>query len=444
MKQVTILLNIKIEFIIGCIITGLKYIHENNILHRDIKPENLVFDSKGYLRITDFGIAKKYTLNNKKDTSGTVGYLAPEILCNQNHGFSIDYYSIGIITYECIFGHRPYIGKNKNEIKQMIITKQAKITYEDLPENYSYDIIDFVNRLIQRKPSHRLGKNSINELIEHPWFNNFDWDNLLKKRFDVPFVIHDIDNYDKKYCLANEKIGEETLNRYKIILNDYSIEENFKLFNSEIIPEELKIIQSNKLVINASNKNLPTSRNKNYNNIYHNKSKSNLKEISSQDSEINKISNFLLETKTLKHLKRTINNLNGTINSTVRAQNVFNIEKNLFHSKFSRNNNRLINDNTFNMTKNEKLFQNKNKIFHKSKSMSIINVNNEKKLPFIHLSIPKKKNINEFFYSKINQHMKGDIKKRISKIYNNSIINKSLNSSRNFFFNNTIDKKSNY
>ena len=112
MKQVTILLNIKIEFIIGCIITGLKYIHENNILHRDIKPENLVFDSKGYLRITDFGIAKKYTLNNKKDTSGTVGYLAPEILCNQNHGFSIDYYSIGIITYECIFGHRPYIGKN--------------------------------------------------------------------------------------------------------------------------------------------------------------------------------------------------------------------------------------------------------------------------------------------------------------------------------------------
>ena len=158
MKQVTILLNIKIEFIIGCIITGLKYIHENNILHRDIKPENLVFDSKGYLRITDFGIAKKYTLNNKKDTSGTVGYLAPEILCNQNHGFSIDYYSIGIITYECIFGHRPYIGKNKNEIKQMIITKQAKITYEDLPENYSYDIIDFVNRLIQRKPSHRLGK----------------------------------------------------------------------------------------------------------------------------------------------------------------------------------------------------------------------------------------------------------------------------------------------
>ena len=326
----------------------------------------------------------------------------------------------------------------------MIITKQAKIYSDDLPKNYSYDVIDFVNRLIQRKPNHRLGKNSINELIEHPWFNGFDWDNLLKKNINSPYVINEFDNYDKKYCLAYEKIGEETLNRYRIILNDCSIEENFKLFNSETIPEELKIIKFNKFDFNNSNKNFPTSRNKNYINIYQNKSKSNLKAISSQDSEINKISNYLLETKTLKHLKRTISNLNGTINSTVRAQNAFNIEKNLFHSKFSRNNNRSINDNTFNMTRNEKLFQNKSNIFHKSKSMSIINVNNEKKLPFIHLSIPKKKNVNEFFYSKINQHMNGDIKKRISKIYNNSIINKSLNSSRIFFFNNTIDKKSNY
>ena len=60
------------KFLIACILVGLEYIHGENILHRDIKPENLVFDENGYLRITDFGIAKKYTVNNKKDTSGTV------------------------------------------------------------------------------------------------------------------------------------------------------------------------------------------------------------------------------------------------------------------------------------------------------------------------------------------------------------------------------------
>ena len=142
----------QIKFIIGCIMIGLKYIHGQNILHRDIKPENLVFDSNGYLRITDFGIAKHYVVNNKKDTSGTIGYLAPEVLCNVNHNFSIDYYAVGIITYELLYGHRPYLGKSKHEVKQLILTTQAKVDYYDLPEDFSNEIADFINKLIQRKP----------------------------------------------------------------------------------------------------------------------------------------------------------------------------------------------------------------------------------------------------------------------------------------------------
>ena len=173
--------NFKIEFFIACILVGLEYIHKSNIIHRDIKPENLVFDSKGYVRITDFGIAKKYVINNKKDTSGTVGYLAPEVLMNENHTFSIDYYSVGIITYEFIFGHRPYIGKSKREVKQLVLTKQAQIDYEDLPEYFMYESADFVNGLIQRKPKNRLGKNGISNIINHPWFEGFNWESLKKK-----------------------------------------------------------------------------------------------------------------------------------------------------------------------------------------------------------------------------------------------------------------------
>ena len=68
------------KFIIQCIIVGLEYMHNNSVIHRDIKPENLVLDSNGYVRITDMGIARIWTKDNAKETSGTPGYMAPEVM----------------------------------------------------------------------------------------------------------------------------------------------------------------------------------------------------------------------------------------------------------------------------------------------------------------------------------------------------------------------------
>ena len=93
-----------IEFFLACIIVSLEYIHSNGILHRDIKPENLVFDEKGYLRTTDFGIARIWKPENYNETSGTPGYMAPEVLCRQNHGIAVDYFATGVIGFECMMG----------------------------------------------------------------------------------------------------------------------------------------------------------------------------------------------------------------------------------------------------------------------------------------------------------------------------------------------------
>ena len=83
---------------------GLEYLHSNGILHRDIKPENLVFDSKGFVRITDLGIARVWKEDNANETSGTPGYMAPEVMCKQNHGVAVDYYAVGVLTYELMMG----------------------------------------------------------------------------------------------------------------------------------------------------------------------------------------------------------------------------------------------------------------------------------------------------------------------------------------------------
>jgi protein kinase A len=67
----------------------------------------------GYLRITDLGIAKELREENSVDTSGTPGYMAPEVMCRQNHSFVVDYYAMGVITYELMMGKRPYAGRNR-------------------------------------------------------------------------------------------------------------------------------------------------------------------------------------------------------------------------------------------------------------------------------------------------------------------------------------------
>jgi len=69
------------RFFVACLVQGLEYIHEKNIIHRDIKPENLVIENDGYIRITDFGIARVWREENAQDTSGTPGYMAPEVMC---------------------------------------------------------------------------------------------------------------------------------------------------------------------------------------------------------------------------------------------------------------------------------------------------------------------------------------------------------------------------
>jgi serine/threonine protein kinase len=74
------------------------------IFHRDIKPENLVFDEFGYLKLTDFGIARFDCPSQSLDASGTPGYMAPEVLCKQVHSYPVDFYALGIITYELILG----------------------------------------------------------------------------------------------------------------------------------------------------------------------------------------------------------------------------------------------------------------------------------------------------------------------------------------------------
>ena len=419
------------KFLICCILVGLEYIHGENILHRDIKPENLVFDSNGYLRITDFGIAKKYVVNNKKDTSGTVGYLAPEVLCNENHTFSIDYYAIGIITYELAYGHRPYIGKTKHEVKQLILTRQAHIDYDDLPDGYENEAADFINKLIQRKPKNRLGKNSIKEVINHPWLKGYDWENLKNKKLKAYYIPKEGDNYDKKYCLQSNKIGTDTIERYKQITNEPNYDIIFKNFDCDKIPDELKIyIGKNKkgeIVNNGNNSsnNSTTSISRN--------NKNNLNNNINEDNKKNKNNNLSLG----KQRNKSMENIFADQNIIPSNKNYKNEnDSKVLSKKLSAINilaKNAINDEDLNKEKNDENKNIENICKNEDNKNEKENQKKEYKIIF------EKKNdnniMNKFSFRKKYNNENKEIKK-LKDNYNNNI-----NNNQNFSPDNSNNKK---
>ena len=231
------------RFFIANMIYALEYIHENNVIHRDIKPENLVLEDKGYCRITDFGIAKENMPDNSSETSGTPGYMAPEVMKSRNHSFPVDFFAIGVIGYEFMTGTRPYVGKNRKEIKEQMLSKPAIIDEENIAKGWSQESADFINKLLERKESKRLGyKGGAKELMKHPWLKYYPWDELKSKTLLAPFIPDPKDNFDKNYCESIDKITEETRYRYEDILSDPQFKNYFLdfYFNKDEVMRERK------------------------------------------------------------------------------------------------------------------------------------------------------------------------------------------------------------
>jgi serine/threonine protein kinase len=180
-------LPILVGFFAACVLVALEFLHFNGILHRDIKPENLVFDKKGYLRMTDLGVARIWKPENSCDTSGTPGYMSPEVMCRCNHGVAIDYYAVGVIVFECMLGYRPYTGNSRQEIRDKVLSKQVQIKKKDIPPGWSPEAVDFVNQTIQRKPQNRLGNNGPEEVMNHPWFSDVDWQRVRRCEIPPPY-----------------------------------------------------------------------------------------------------------------------------------------------------------------------------------------------------------------------------------------------------------------
>ena len=135
-----------------------EYLHERDIIYRDLKPENILIAKDGYIKVTDFGFAKK--IENRTFTlCGTPEYLAPEILLNQGHGKPVDWWTLGVLLYEMLAGIDPFSDKDSMSVYHNIL--KGKLRF---PKGFDPDAKSLIKHLLVSDLSKRYGnlKNGIN------------------------------------------------------------------------------------------------------------------------------------------------------------------------------------------------------------------------------------------------------------------------------------------
>ncbi|XP_062237306.1 cGMP-dependent protein kinase 2 [Platichthys flesus] len=174
------------KFCVGCVTEAFDYLHRKGVLYRDLKPENLMLDTEGYIKLVDFGFAKKIRCGQKTWTfCGTPEYVAPEIILNKGHNFSVDFWSLGILVFELLTGSPPFSGSDQMMTYTFILKGIEKM---DFPKKVSKRPEDLIRKLCRRNPSERLGnlKNGITDIKKHRWFNGFNWEGLKARTLSSP------------------------------------------------------------------------------------------------------------------------------------------------------------------------------------------------------------------------------------------------------------------
>ena len=154
------------------LINTLLYLHSQNIAHRDIKIDNMLLDKEKNLKLVDFGLSTKYSDDELlNQPCGTVVYAAPEVLDGKEyHGMLADVWSSGIVLFGMISGFLPFCD-NDDEINKKNVLK-GKI---DIPEFFPPLVKDLLKHMLDINPITRY---TLQEIREHPWFNNKSYNML--------------------------------------------------------------------------------------------------------------------------------------------------------------------------------------------------------------------------------------------------------------------------
>jgi len=237
--------------------SAIAVVHQMGYIHRDLKPDNILLDQRGHIKLTDMGLARKVvrtddvvdrmkklkmimpvggarassslpesktplgapcsslTIMEVPETGeteerhiavpthrdrklaysmvGTPDFMAPEVLSNQGYGCDCDWWSLGVILYECLVGHTPFWAETPQDTCKRILSRQAHAVPAAVGATLSNGCKDMLQRLLRPSKS-RLGRNGFAEIKEHPWVSDLDFDNLHD--IEAPYVPANVEQID--------------------------------------------------------------------------------------------------------------------------------------------------------------------------------------------------------------------------------------------------------
>ena len=182
------------------ITSALGYLHARYVAHRDIKPENLLFDAMGYLKLIDFGCAKK--IKERSFTlCGTPEYLAPEIIASKGHGVEADWWSVGVLLYEMVTGRTPFAAESQVEVYRNVMAGRYKQLGGDSKKGGASAATankrkgpatagSLVTKLLVVNPSRRCGCgfDGAREVKASEYFTPIDWHALVARTLPMPYT----------------------------------------------------------------------------------------------------------------------------------------------------------------------------------------------------------------------------------------------------------------
>uniref|UniRef100_A0A673NJI9 Serine/threonine-protein kinase Sgk1 n=1 Tax=Sinocyclocheilus rhinocerous TaxID=307959 RepID=A0A673NJI9_9TELE len=190
------------KFYIAEMASALGYLHSLNIVYRDLKPENILLDSQGHIVLTDFGLCKEGISQADTTTTfcGTPEYLAPEVLRKQPYDNTVDWWCLGSVLYEMLYGLPPFYSRDTHEMYDNILHKELIMRPGASTAAWS-----ILQALLEKDHTRRLGyRDDFNEVKGHEFFSSINWDDLEQKKLPPPFnpsveSQYDISNFDPEF-----------------------------------------------------------------------------------------------------------------------------------------------------------------------------------------------------------------------------------------------------